>query len=251
MNSLTERKVKALPSMECEEEVTRLREINHKLLRLFAHELGSPLTFILGYLRLWQERAMYGERMELDLVVEQALTLKARLDDLILLDQLEAGLWTLHLQSISPEQIVSRVLQEYRWKFQERGVRLLASSNGSAPVMADADMLYRALEHLVENAARFSRPGDSVELRVERQGKMCAVAVIDQGAGIPPEVQKRLLEPFYQVDLTHARRGNGLGIGLRLVRAIIEMHGGEIQVQSNEGKGSVFSVTLPFAKGAC
>ena len=239
-----------LDETECADQVALLREINHKLLRLFAHELGSPLTFILGYLRLWQERALYGERMELDLVVEQALTLKSRLDDLILLDQLEAGLWTLHLQSVSPEQVISRVIQEHRWKLEERGVRLLVSTNGCAPVMADAEMLFRALDHLVSNAGKFSHAGDLVELRVERQGKMCALAVLDQGIGIAPDLEKKILEPFYQVDLTSARRANGLGIGLKLVRAIIEKHGGEIQIKSNRGRGSIFSLTLPFANGA-
>ena len=99
---------------EISPEVTRLREINREMVMLLAHELGTPLTHVLAYLRLLQEHAPVYERIEVDLAVEQAFTLKTRLDDLLLLNQLEAGLWDLYCGPISIQEVIACVLQDQR-----------------------------------------------------------------------------------------------------------------------------------------
>jgi len=235
-------------SQDISDQVADLRQINHKLVMLLAHELGSPLTHVLGYLRLWQERAPIFERVELDLVVEQALTLKDRLDEILLLDQLEAGLWELRCEPTSIQEIVADLVQSQRWRMEEKGLSFSTHIACNDPVNADKEMMRRALDHLLANAYKFSPPRGKVELRVDEIGTYCRVAVSDQGIGIPLEKQSRIFEPFYQVDLTRTRRYNGLGIGLKLVRAIVEQQGGCVDVYSRVGEGSTFTVTVPLAQ---
>lgn len=230
------------------DENTRLREVNQKLLMLLGHELGSPLTFILAYLRLWQERVAEVDREELNLVVQQALTLKGRLDDLLLLDQLETGLWRVVSEPVSIQVLFAQVEQNRRAELDEKYLTLVPELDEVAYVQGDRDMLVRALDHLVANACKFSPPGRVIRVRAERAGTMCRLMVQDHGIGIPPEQQTQIFEAFFQGDLSRTRRYNGLGIGLKLVRAIAEKLGGFVQVQSVTGEGSTFTLSVPLAQ---
>lgn len=218
---------------------------------LLGHELGSPLTFILAYLRLWQERVAEVDRDELNLVVQQALTLKGRLDDLMLLQQLETGLWRVVPEPISMRALIVQVEQARHAELEEKYLTLVTELEDVAYVQADRDMLFRALDHLVANAHKFSPPGGTIRVRAEREDMMCRLTVQDQGIGIPQEQHQQIFEPFFQGDLTRARRYNGLGIGLKLVRAIAERLGGHVQVKSIQGEGSTFILTVPLAQRVC
>lgn len=235
-----------IEAAEFVQEIAHLREQNHMLVMLLSHELGTPLTHVLAYLRLLQERAPISEQIELKLVVDQALTLKSRLSDLLLLNQLEAGSWELNLAPVSIQELIVRVVQMHRVQVDERGLKLNTYIECNKRVYADREMLYRAIEHVIVNACKFSRPYGTIEVRVECVGNYCHVIVADEGIGIPAEKQMQIFEPFYQVDLTRTRRYNGLGIGLRLVHAIIERHHGEIHVSSQMGRGSTFALTIPL-----
>lgn len=232
---------------EISPEVTRLREINREMVMLLAHELGTPLTHVLAYLRLLQERSPVFERVEVDLAVEQALTLKNRLDDILLLNQLEAGLWDMQCGTVSIQEVIACVVQDQRWRMEEKGLTLRTQIVCDRKVRADKDLLSRALSHLLTNACKFSKTPGPIELTAHDLGHDCCIAVRDHGIGIPTEKQTRIFDPFYQADLTRARRYNGLGIGLKLVRAIIEKHGGSVQVYSEVGRGSTFTISIPLA----
>jgi signal transduction histidine kinase len=226
---------------------TPLREVNQKLLMLLGHELGSPLTFILAYLRLWQERVAEVDRDELNLVVQQALTLKGRLDDLLLLDQLETGIWRVVSEPLSVRTVVAQVEEARRAELEEKYLTFVTELDDASFVQADPDMLFRALDHLVANACKFSLPGGVIRVCAAREGALCRLSVQDYGIGIPPEQQAQIFEPFFQGDLRRARRYNGLGIGLKLVRVIAEKLGGCVHVKSVKGEGSTFSMMLPLA----
>lgn len=231
---------------ELVQEIAHLRELNHMLVMLLSHELGTPLTHVLAYLLLLQERAPTSEQSELDLVVDQALTLKSRLADLLLLNQLEVGSWELNIAPVSIQELIVRLVQAQRGRIDEHGLTLNTHIECNKCVCADREMLYRAIEHIVVNACKFSRPYGTIQLHVESVDNQCRVTVTDEGIGIPVEKQAQIFEPFYQVDLTRTRRYNGLGIGLRLVHAIIERHHGEIHVSSQMGRGSTFALTIPL-----
>lgn len=229
-------------------EIARLRQVNQKLLMLLGHELGSPLTYILAYLRLWQERIIGVDRNELDLVVEQALSLKSRLDDVMLLDQLEAGLWYPQLEPICPQEIVNAVIEKTLPLLQEKKIALRTELRCDKLILADRALLIRALDHLVCNAQKFSPSGTIITIFTRRCGQVCEIGVIDQGIGIPPEQHRQIFEPFFQADLRCARRYNGMGIGLKLVQAIVERMGGKVSVVSRVGKGSTFTLSVPLVE---
>jgi signal transduction histidine kinase len=223
--------------------------LHHNLLMLLGHELGSPLTFILAYLRLWQERGSPLNRDELDLVVEQALMLKSRLDDLLLLDQLETGLWRLTIEPVTVKEIVDAVVGRRAAQLQERNLSVVQDIECTEPILADKEMLVRAIDHLFTNACKFSSSGSSILVRAEQCDGVCRIRITDQGIGIPQEQYAQIFEPFFQADLTRARRYSGMGLGLRVVRAIVEKHGGRIQVQSRVGEGSTFTLVMPQLAG--
>lgn len=227
-------------------QLAHLREINSKLVMLVAHELGTPLTHVLAYLRLWQERAPVGEQVDVDLVVEQALTLKTRLDDVLLLDQLETGTFQLDARETPIQEVIMQVVEHQRAGMEEKGITLAANVACTQRVYADKELLVRALDHLMSNAVKFSNKRGTVDLRVTCCDRMCQITVADYGIGIPPDKQAQIFEPFFQVDSSHTRRYPGLGIGLGLVRAVIEKHGGSVFVESELGYGSVFTVTVPL-----
>lgn len=246
-DSLTSEVDSIVQAAEMSHQIAELREMNHMLVMLLAHELGTPLTHILAYLRLLQERAPVIERSDLDLAVEQALTLKGRLEDLLLLDQLEAGLGEVCFVPVSIQEIILRVLDATRAQVHDKGLNLSTHIVCNYPVYGDRELLYRALRQVIENACKFSRPYGKIEVRAESVGDECHVTVADEGIGIPSEKQAQIFDPFYQVDLTRSRRYSGLGIGLKLVRAIIEKHSGSIHVSSQVGHGSTFELTMPLA----
>ncbi len=230
---------------ETSTEILKLRELNKNLVTLTAHQLGAPLTHILGYLRLWQETSPLVERSELDLVVAQAVTLQERLEDILLLAQLEAGLWQLEPELVYVQRIVSRVMDSQRRRMWDKQVHLASHLNCNRPLWADPEMLFHALGQLVSNAYKFSRPGGNVFIHVECQDRVCNILVTDEGLGISEEMQARLFEPSFQLNATQLREQSGLGIGLKLVRTIVEKHGGTLDVMSQLGSGTTFTLTLP------
>ncbi len=224
----------------------RLRDINRQTVMLLGHELGTPLTHVLAYLRLLQERTPIGDRIEVDLAVEQALLLKGHLDDILLLNQLEAGMCEMRCAPIVMQEVIARVVESQRWRLQEKGISLRTLITSRKTVFGDKEMLFRAITHLVVNACKFSNTRGPIDLHVRDLESWCCIQVSDHGIGIPLEKQEAIFEPFYQVDHTRARRYNGMGIGLKLARAIAEKHGGTIQVSSRVGEGSTFTLSLPI-----
>jgi signal transduction histidine kinase len=106
------------------------------------------------------------------------------------------------------------------------------------------------VDHLLINACKFSSSGSTIEIGAEQCDQVSRIWVSDCGIGIPQEQYGQIFEPFFQADLSRARRYSGMGVGLKLVRAIVEKHGGSVQVQSRVGEGSTFTLVLPLTPSA-
>src|SRR5439155_27197889 len=149
----------------------------------------------------------------------------------------------LHKSEVDMEPLVVETLR--RWSPTPR--RWTLGEIDEATVDADLDRFQLALDALIENAVKHTGSEDAIELTLSREADMAVVAVSDTGSGIPPEVLDRIFDRFARADPARNRDRGGVGLGLSLVRAIAEAHGGSVRVQSTLGRGSSFELRLPLA----
>jgi two-component system OmpR family sensor kinase len=168
------------------------------------------------------------------------------LADLLLLAQADAGV---KLEK-RPVELDTLLLEVFRQEKPLAGeVQLRLGTEDQATVLGDPDRLKQLLLNLVDNALKYTLPEGQVTLGMSREGGWATVTVIDTGPGIPAEDLPRLFDRFYRVEKSRSRPQGGTGLGLSIARWIAEAHGGGIEVQSEVGKGSTFTVRLPLAPG--
>jgi two-component system sensor histidine kinase BaeS len=220
------------------------------LLADVSHELRTPLTAMRGYLetlsmpelRLDPEtRARY-----VGIVSEETQKLERIVGDLLDLAKLEGGGDTLGLQDVPLEALFGRVAARHERESERKRITLTTSiAPGAEIVYGDPLRLEQALQNLAANALRHTPPGGRVELKAEIDQGEIVLSVRDTGPGIPAEHLPFVFERFYKVDPSRANDAPGSGLGLSIVRAIVERHGGTIEVNSARAGGSVFTIRLP------
>jgi len=235
----------------------RLAQLRQAILNMLSHELRTPLTLIRGYTELMTEGEEIGTE-ELKHFLRGLRTGSERLnrlvEDLLLLISLETGeaaeSFAWRRQRISLETVVRQVALTYQAQLSQRGspLKLTMELPDSLPeVMGDTEYLADALGRLVDNAIKFSKPeGGEIRLRAVQEGAWVRLEVEDQGIGIPAAELPRLFEPLYQVNRERMEQ-QGAGIGLTIAKGLVELHGGRIEVESEVGVGSRFSILLPVA----
>ncbi|MDX1376724.1 MAG: ATP-binding protein, partial [Burkholderiales bacterium] len=217
-----------------------------------SHELRTPLNAIIGFSEVLRER-MFGELTEKqDDYVADILSsgrhLLALINDILDLSKIEAGRMELELSDFPLESAIEGALSLVKERAQRHGVALDCEIGaGIDQIRADERKFKQVLLNLLSNAVKFTPEGGSVKVRATRNGEWLEVAVRDTGAGIAPEDQSAVFEEFKQVGNDHARRAEGTGLGLPLTKRIVELHGGQMRLESALGKGSTFSFTLPLA----
>ncbi|MBI4729236.1 MAG: GAF domain-containing protein [Acidobacteria bacterium] len=233
------------------EALGRLREaerMKHDFLSVVSHELRTPLTSVIGFAQTLAQRA---ESLDPPLVAELGHRIEAAggrlermISDILDLSRIERGVLRMDLASTSLERILRQIAVEAR---DEAHPMTIAASLNLPPVLTDADRLHQVLANLLDNARKFSPPGSRISISARRSGDWVIVTVEDHGRGIPEETIPRVFEPFFQIDAASTRAVGGLGIGLYLVREICDGMGAKVAVESEVGRGSRFSVSLPVA----
>jgi PAS domain S-box-containing protein len=233
-----------------------LREADRRkdqFIATLAHELRNPLAPIrTGVAILGREGTGDADRAWSRAVIERQVAHMARLvDDLLDVARVSSGKLLLRKERVTLAAVVAAALETSRPAVDAAGHKLVLH-NPAAQAVVDADptRLAQVLSNLLNNAAKYTPPGGTIELRAARAGSEVVFEVRDNGMGFPPELAGRLFEPFAQ--WAPAEHGSaGLGIGLSLVRGIVELHGGTVSAQSDgPGKGSRFEVRLPLAAAA-
>ena len=164
------------------------------------------------------------------------------IDDLLNFSRYQNGVQTLQRTPQDLAGLIQDALQRCADEAQEREVSLTCEIHDTLPhVSVDAEQLSRLLDNLLSNALRYSNPGGTVQLQARRNGEQVIVSVQDAGEGIPFGQQGRIFEPFVQV----GRRKGGVGLGLALAREIVQLHGGQLNVDSSPGEGALFYFSLP------
>ncbi len=243
--------------VRAEEALREADRRKNEFLMMLSHELRNPLATIGSSLYLL-EHSSNGEqataRSALTVIERQARHLTSLVDDLLDVSRITRGKVVLRRRRLDLRELVRVTVDDHRAVFAEAGVGLeLAAGPEAIWVEGDRTRLAQVLGNLLQNSAKFTRAGGrtTVMLRVD-EGRGCAVLrVHDTGRGMGPDVLKRIFEPFMQADVTLDRRLGGLGLGLALVKGLVEMHGGSVEVASGgPGKGATFSVFLPLSDSA-
>jgi len=232
------------------DDLQRISEVNLALLqreRRFiqdaSHELRTPIAVALGHTELIKR--MSTEELvvkDAGVAMDEMLRLRRLADRLLILASVHHPGF-LHTSAVELAPLVVETLR--RWSTEDR--RWSVGTVDEATVDADPDRLQLALDALIENAVKHTAPGDSIELSLERHANAAVLSVADTGTGISPEASERIFDRFARADPDRSRDGGGVGLGLSVVKAVAEAHGGSVDVRSSLGKGSTFALRLPLA----
>jgi PAS domain S-box-containing protein len=237
------------------QDITSLREVERlkdEFVSIVSHELRTPLTSIRGSVQLVLEGLGAGAGEEARRLLQIALNNCERLvriiNDILDVSKMEAGRVVVGPRPSTIADMIHQAEQGIAPTALSAGVRVVTSIPEGLPlVMADPDRIVQALMNLLSNAVKFAPAGSAVTVSAEASEDAVTVTVADEGEGIAPENVKRLFQKFQQLDSSASRRKGGTGLGLAITRALVEQHGGRIWVESQPGRGSRFSFTLPAA----
>ncbi|MDR3599231.1 MAG: ATP-binding protein [Desulfosporosinus sp.] len=223
----------------------RAEKARREFLASVTHELRTPLHLIQGYLEAIQDDVIpepqQGEYI--DLVLEEAKRLARLVKDLQDINWLEQG-QSLQRVSLDLESFMSDIDQRFQGRAQELGVDLEVSK-ASGELCADPDRLLQVFINLLDNAMSHTPCGKKVRVFLVEELNQVRIAVQDEGEGIPKEALPFIFDRFFRVNKARCRKDGGMGLGLAIVRQIVEAHGGQVKVESDMGKGTIFWITLP------
>ena len=235
------------------ERVSELSQLKANFVSNISHELRTPLTHIKGYVELLVTESLGSitdeQRHALQVSQQSTGRLEALIEDLILFSLASRGELSVMHENVDLRRLVNLSIKAYASKAEERGVSLnVIIDENVPPVQADPQKIAWVLNQLLDNGIKFTPSGGRVVVNVKREGEnLVIVSVTDTGIGIPANRFNDIFEAFHQLDGSSTRRYGGTGLGLSLVRQIVEAHGSMIEVQSVEGRGSTFKFPLLVA----
>jgi signal transduction histidine kinase len=229
------------------DEVQALEKMKSNFIAIASHELRTPLGLVLGHATTINEMITDPDiKNQLEVVIRSANRLKTIIEDLSNINSSQAGISHLKHRTVSINQVIDKVTSAFHENARSKHIQL----NTKVPkedllVDVDEDKVTIALNNLVKNAITFTDNGGLVFISAEKLPGYIQVSVADTGIGIPPGDLPRVFDRFFQVQSHLTRRHGGMGLGLSVAKAMIELHKGQIWVESEVGKGSKFSFLLP------
>jgi signal transduction histidine kinase len=227
-------------------ELAELERLKSDFIAITSHELRTPLGLILGHSTFLRELAgeQFGE--QLDTIIRNATRLKEIVENLADVENYQNGSARVRGDKVSMTKIAEDVASSFRSEAEQRTISLnIEVSESPYYIQADQGKITIALSNLVKNAVQFTEPGGHVTIKVEEDSGYIKISVSDDGIGIPARDLPRVFERFYQVETHLTRRYGGMGLGLSVAKAMVELHGGRIWAESS-GKGSTFTFLLPM-----
>lgn len=228
-------------------------QVRDAFLSTAAHELRTPLTSLLGQIQLLQRRSQRDDPLtergqrSLAVIAEQSSRLNRMIAAMLDVSRLEGGQLQLSREPVDLGALTRQVVEELLPTLHQHQI---VCSAETATVSGDALRLEQVIQNLVGNAIKYSPHGGQVKVTVAAAGDTVQLTVRDEGIGIPADALPQLFQRFYRASNTTGHHIAGIGIGLYVVREIVQMHGGSIEVESVEGEGSAFTVTLPTLDAA-
>lgn len=232
------------------EEMQRLEQMKDQFIQNVSHELRTPLTLVHGYAELMRSGALgpitSQQDEALEVIQRRTAFLIETVTDFTMLIEIQARGLRAELMDVPP--LLHEVIANTRPAAEAAHLSFETEIQPKLPkIRSETVYLRRVLDNLLSNAIKFTPPGGRVSLRAWREGKYICVAVSDTGIGIPASERERIFQRFYQIDGSTTRSHGGTGLGLAVVKEIVEAHGGQIHLESTEGRGSTFTIRLPIA----
>jgi signal transduction histidine kinase len=235
-----------------EVEVDRMKS---EFVSTVSHELRTPMTSIKGYVDLLLMGAAgelgASQHRFLEVIKKNAERLKILVDDLLDISRIETGKTQLDLQPVNLSQFVEKVNSEHiqgRIQHENKDVTVTTSVPAGLPyVNGDPEKIMRIMTNLVDNALNYTPEGGEIEIAATTRDDYVYVSISDTGIGISSENQERIFERFFRAEAEEVQQLPGTGLGLSIVHSLVEMHGGELTVDSELGEGSTFTFSLPCA----
>jgi len=235
---------------EAREAAEAANGIKDQFLATLSHELRTPINAIVGWSRLLKSGKLdaAAAARALDVIDRNAQIQVQLIDDLLDVGRIVAGSLRLCLERVDLPSIVAAAIDSVRPASDLKKVRIAAAVKGELSVLGDRNRLQQVVWNLLSNAVKFTPAGGEIEIRVESNDTDALLSVRDNGIGISSDFLPFVFEPFRQADGTTARSHTGLGLGLAIVRHLVELHGGEASAESDgPDRGATFKVRLPLA----
>ena len=231
-------------------EAERMGALKDEFLATLSHELRTPLGAILGWAQVLRQRRSNTQaevNEGLDVIERNARVQKQLIEDLLDMSRITSGKVRLDIQPVEPASFIEAAIETVRPSAEAKGIRLQKILDPLAgPIAGDPHRLQQVLWNLLSNAIKFTPKDGRVQVILQRVNSHIEIAVVDSGIGIKPEFLQHVFERFRQADASSTRHHGGLGLGLSIVKSLVELHGGTVQAHSEgEGHGATFSVHLP------
>jgi signal transduction histidine kinase len=236
------------------EELAQANQLKNEFLAIVSHELRTPLNIILGWLYLLRTRSLTPERSQfaLETIERNAKDLTKLIEDLLDISNLLQGKTKINFTSVNLHSVIQSVLQIFEPGAKTKGIELQIKVNESVDsVAADPERIQQIIEHLLDNAIKFTPPGGAVTISLTANSTQACIQVQDTGQGILQDSLSSIFESFRQADSSMTRQHGGLGLGLAIVKQLVTLQQGTVKAESEgEGKGATFTVTFPLQKSS-
>jgi hypothetical protein len=247
---ITERKKKEVELAKAYEELGSIDKMKDEFLSTLSHELKTPLISIKGYSELLDEGVLgplnTKQKKATDAIVRNSVRLKRLIDSLLFLNIVNAGKTKYKFDPVSLKDTVDQVLNSLDSQIKQSRIKVHCNIPSSIPmVKADQDYMPQVLLHIIENSVKFTAAGGSIFIEVMRESDRLHLQVKDTGIGISQAQLGEIFKKFYQIDGSMTRRYGGTGLGLYICKTIIDAHGGQIWIESEEHVGTTVHITLP------
>jgi signal transduction histidine kinase/HAMP domain-containing protein len=229
------------------EELRKIDDLKTKFINIAAHELRTPLGAMMGYSSFVEKRVRPELRSSTRFLVASTLRMRTMVDAMLAIQRLDAGTAFLRVDSVNIEDIITKTVAEFQPIADLEGHYIETDiPDELPPIKADSEKINLVLSNLLSNAIKFTPEGGQIEVSARDFIKGILVSVTDNGVGIDANEQSHVFERFYQVRPEHIAGHGGIGIGLTIVKHLVELHEGQVWVESTAGEGSTFYFTLPI-----
>lgn len=231
---------------EMAESIEKDRELERRLTTDVAHELRTPLMAIQSTVEAMVDGVFEADQEHLETVDSEVQRLGRLVSALLSLSRLENRSTPMKEEVVDVGELISSIVATHEAFVADSGLSLVYEMEKNVLVKGDADMIRQATANLISNAVRYTPEGGRITVKVSRGDIMAAIAVRDTGIGLSPEERKMVFSRFWRADAGRARASGGLGIGLAVVKEIVDRHRGWVQVEGKKGEGSCFTIHLPL-----